>query len=703
MPPAKKGGGPPSQRGAKPGSQRGAKKAAGGAKKKSGSLEPVNESGATAAAPEEVLELLDDVLAPLQALVDRAQAELNELAKQHGKLVNQVVKPVEEKTLAQKAEDFKAEEDQMKRRTSALRIWKSFAAQRLAEMASSLEAALAADNKLRDLFNKIDADLGGSIDESELHEALVAAGKKVTPEFVKEMFHAADYDDGGDIDFSEFADVIKGIKASKAAFNLQRGVRRHQDAKKKKVLLTREELDAQLAANLLQQSPKAMVETWDRSRKRGSISLVEFRQGCRFRFMLNFDNKHLDEVWDGTWEGTGWGRGREGVGRGWGGGGDGRQHAPTDSAAAAASARPPPPPPPPPPTKSMHLLLLLLLLHVALLPSALPPTVSLSSASPLALLSPSSRPPLALLCLSSPSPLALLCLSSRPPSRRQIFERFDKDRDGFLSLPELKELFRSVASQQKATKAEAASTEQRQAELASKLDGLIAEVAACRGAYEAHTAAEGALKAHKGARHLDAKIGDKLKGKIKSADNPKAVLSLDDVVAQWDIGRKTEGFVDAEEFAMLASAALAAKTAPSAADLEETFTALDASVNGEGGGKGKIPIKPLLQALINSEKMRVATGVRLAEEAAQARQAALAAQAKVKAITAPPPPPEPEPEAAPAAEPSAAATAATYDVSGGDELLAKLDALEKLPSRPSAASTGMPAATEGAPATAEVA
>ena len=30
------------------------------------------------------------------------------------------------------------------------------------------------------------------------HEALVAAGKKVTPEFVKEMFHAADYDDGGD-------------------------------------------------------------------------------------------------------------------------------------------------------------------------------------------------------------------------------------------------------------------------------------------------------------------------------------------------------------------------------------------------------------------------------------------------------------------------------------------------------------------------
>ena len=181
------------------------------------------------------------------------------------------------------------------------------------------------------------------------------------------------------------------------------------------------------------------------------------------------------------------------------------------------------------------------------------------------------------------------------------------------------------------------------------------------------------------------------------------MLSLDDVVAQWDIGRKTEGFVDAEEFAMLASAALAAKTAPSAADLEETFTALDASVNGEGGGKGKIPIKPLLQALINSEKMRVATGVRLAEEAAQARQAALAAQAKVKAITAPPPPPEPEPEAAPAAEPSAAATAATYDVSGGDELLAKLDALEKLPSRPSAASTGMPAATEGAPATAEVA
>ena len=60
--------------------------------------------------------------------------------------------------------------------------------------------------------------------------AVTAAGKKISKETVTEMFHAADYDRGGDIDYSEFADVIKGVKASKAAFILERGVRRQLKA-----------------------------------------------------------------------------------------------------------------------------------------------------------------------------------------------------------------------------------------------------------------------------------------------------------------------------------------------------------------------------------------------------------------------------------------------------------------------------------------
>lgn len=74
------------------------------------------------------------------------------------------------------------------------------------------DPAFAAEAKLRNLFNSFDADLDGSINEAELHEALTAAGKNVTPQLVTAMFRDADYDYGGDIGFSEFSNVVKYVE-----------------------------------------------------------------------------------------------------------------------------------------------------------------------------------------------------------------------------------------------------------------------------------------------------------------------------------------------------------------------------------------------------------------------------------------------------------------------------------------------------------
>ena len=54
---------------------------------------------------------------------------------------------------------------------------------------------------------------------------------------------------------------------------------------------------------------------------------------------------------------------------------------------------------------------------------------------------------------------------------------------------------------------------------------------------------EAKLEAHKALPKVDVAIGEKLKAKIKSAENPKAVLTFDDVVAQWDMSHKVEGAV----------------------------------------------------------------------------------------------------------------------------------------------------------------
>ena len=283
-----------------PKSQRGSSKAKPKAK------EPV----ARHEAAEPQLKPMAEVLAPLLAAVDKLRSEIDELesqlaSKSMGSSTSLLAPTAPAAAVASSAAATTTtttggEADARQKRTKALRVWQNFASDQLTAMASSLEAALASDEKLRRLFDKIDIDLGGTIDQQELQNALRAAGKNVTTEAVAEMFRAADYDGGkrprrvalsalrhtvrhqctaclcstpvysastvlqtasrlmssfphlpacilrctarairpagGDIDYSEFADVIKGMKASKAAFILERGVRRHQEAKKPKTV-----------------------------------------------------------------------------------------------------------------------------------------------------------------------------------------------------------------------------------------------------------------------------------------------------------------------------------------------------------------------------------------------------------------------------------------------------------------------------------
>ena len=64
----------------------------------------------------------------------------------------------------------------------AIKLWRTTAEEGLLRMGSSLAAALASEDKLREIFDKIDLDHGGTIDKNELQVALTDAGKFLTSE-----------------------------------------------------------------------------------------------------------------------------------------------------------------------------------------------------------------------------------------------------------------------------------------------------------------------------------------------------------------------------------------------------------------------------------------------------------------------------------------------------------------------------------------
>lgn len=62
---------------------------------------------------------------------------------------------------------------------------------------------------MKDCFNCLDADGGGTIGLEELENPLIGLGFAETREDVKALIEEVDKDGNGDIDFDEFCSIIK--------------------------------------------------------------------------------------------------------------------------------------------------------------------------------------------------------------------------------------------------------------------------------------------------------------------------------------------------------------------------------------------------------------------------------------------------------------------------------------------------------------
>lgn len=276
------------------------------AKKKKTSKKPLEAVAEVADIPAaEELQPVADLTKPVQATVEDLRSQIADMEQKLSDLRVPTLPGAGGAPSSDLAEDKEAlakREKSLHHRQRALKVWKSFAAVRLSEMASSLEAALLEDSKLRELFDRVDLDLGGSIDQGELGLALEAAGKSVDGPMLNRMFTLADEDGNGDIDYSEFADVIRGIKVHRAAFAIERGVRRHQArASAARTVgapkLNRAQLERAFGYALLATTPQALIKDWDKAH-RGTLTRQEFRTGAREGFGLAFDNRDVDEWFD---------------------------------------------------------------------------------------------------------------------------------------------------------------------------------------------------------------------------------------------------------------------------------------------------------------------------------------------------------------------------------------------------------------------
>lgn len=63
--------------------------------------------------------------------------------------------------------------------------------------------------KLRDIFNQIDTDGSGNIDQTELHIALQRAGKDPSDELLQALFNRYDVDGSETLEFNEYQLMLK--------------------------------------------------------------------------------------------------------------------------------------------------------------------------------------------------------------------------------------------------------------------------------------------------------------------------------------------------------------------------------------------------------------------------------------------------------------------------------------------------------------
>jgi len=259
----------------------------------------------------EELEPLEQLTAPLQAVIADLRGQLSAAQQQEFELGEFELRdgsaPPEAAAVPAPAP---APSAPTMKHEKAVSIWRDAAADGLAKMGSSLHGALMSDTKLREIFDHIDMDKGGTIDKNELRIALEGAGKNLSDQTITAMMNAADNDSNGEIEFEEFANIMKGVKANSAASTIGRKVRARQQSSKAKTkkgvtevakskALDRRSLDRAVGEALLarKSNPQELVREWDRKQK-GAINRIEFRQGCRESLGLNFDNKDLDEWFD---------------------------------------------------------------------------------------------------------------------------------------------------------------------------------------------------------------------------------------------------------------------------------------------------------------------------------------------------------------------------------------------------------------------
>ena len=124
---------------------------------------------------------------------------------------------------------------------------------------------------------------------------------------------------------------------------------------------------------------------------------------------------------------------------------------------------------------------------------------------------------------------------------RVLAHSIDKNGNGELETSELSAALRAIKRRYESDEKDAQVLSEQISALKAKLERLEVFMDGATVATNAFLDAEAELIAHRALLHTDAKIGKPLAAKIRTAKNPKAVLTIEDVISQWDISRKVEG------------------------------------------------------------------------------------------------------------------------------------------------------------------
>ncbi len=100
-------------------------------------------------------------------------------------------------------------------RASWVLIFPGFLKKQMSSRKKQADAALLDDTKIKEMFDMLDADGGGTIDTDELTQAFVSLGISDTREEIDRLVQEIDTDGSGEIEFSEFREVIYKLQSQR--------------------------------------------------------------------------------------------------------------------------------------------------------------------------------------------------------------------------------------------------------------------------------------------------------------------------------------------------------------------------------------------------------------------------------------------------------------------------------------------------------